>query len=461
MNDLNRFLTDSFQYRLKSIASKKSSDRFEIALQNYFALFFDEFSNIKSAHKVDSFKKITSSTKPQLYDWIDCVYEGLKTELNFYKNLFNDLIYTYHLFIRGKHYQATLHIFDVLEKYDMTDASEAGELGIYYKGRAIRVGDVTTDDTFYYHIPFDMRFLVGNQRFSYSGQPILYIGSSILDVLYELRCNLNRYKKIAIASIGYDSLIEMSINSTTKKRFEPIKIYDVTNRIQKLINEVLINLVNQGGGIPECDDTNFAPNLNDLKKDFKKFILTQICTFKRKYKNTFIEEYIPAQILTEALKINGYNGIKFPSTRFDKKKIINKSILYPSVVQENLALFVKYSKTNRYDDEIMKYFIVNPLDETKAISKTVADYKKEIVQFQKDIILGCYHIPRLAKSFQNASMNLNKVHSCEDNLEIAGKPYFDWDYARLELMAQSGYLAEIKNQLKYFNNGQQITFPIK
>lgn len=462
MNDLNEFLSDSFQYQLKAKATAGSSGRFENALQNYYDLFFNEFSKIQSAHTFDFFKNITSSTKPQLYDWIDCVNNGLQSDINLYKDLFKDLIYTYQLFIRGKHYQATLHIFDVLEKYDMADVIHSDKLGLYYKGRTISAGDVTTDDDYYYHIPFDKRFLVGNQRFSYSGQPILYIGSSILDVLYELRCDLNDYKKIAIASIGYDPMIELSFNLRTNRRFEKLKIYDVTNHIHKLINEVLNNLINIGGGIPKCDNEHYSPSLSQLKKDFKKFILTQICTFKRTHNNTFIEEYVPAQILTEALRINGYNGVKFPSTQFDGKNIVNSSILYPSAVQENLALFSKYSNAEKFDSDLMKYFLVNPLDEVTAKSKSVSDYKTEISKLKTAITLesndkgiGSNH-PLL-----NASMNLEKIHQRENELEVDGKHYFDWDFARLELYGQLEYMTKIKSNFLYFNNGQQNSSPIK
>jgi hypothetical protein len=462
MTDLNIFLSDEFQYKLKATASKNSSNRFENALQNYFNLFFDELSKIQPAKTVDSLKSIISSTKPQLYEWIDCVYNGLQADIDLYKDLFKDLIYSYQLFIRGKHYQATLHIFDVLEKYNMTDVIEPSELGLYYKGRTIRSGDITNNHEYYYHIPFDKRFLIGNQRFSYSGQPILYIGSSILDVLYELRCDINNYQNIAIASFGYDPLIERSINSTTNRRFEKLKIYDVTNHIYKLINETLNNLINQEGGLPKCDDEGFHPNIKQLKKEFKKFILSQICTFKRTHEHTFIEEYIPAQILTEALRINGYNGVKFPSTQFDGKKITNKSILYHSAIQENLALFTKYSNTEQFDIDLMKYFIVNPLNETTANIKTVDDYKKEIKKLNNDITLQSYQrIKSMNNPLTNANMNLGKVHTCESDLLVDGTEYFNLAFARLELLAQENYLTEINSKIQNFTNGQLTMIPIK
>ncbi|RYU84756.1 hypothetical protein [Hymenobacter persicinus] len=461
MPDLTGFLSDSFQYQLKATAALNSGNRFENALKHYFAAFFDEFRRLDSAHTVDSFQDAVSDTKPRLYDWIDCVREGLQGEINEYENLFNDISYAYQLFVRGKHYHATLHLFDVLEKYDMADVIEPGELGLYYKGRTKRPGDVVTDDDYYYHISFEKRFLIANQRFSYSGQPILYIGSSVLDVLYELRCDLSDYQKIALAAIGYDPLIETSISEKTGKRFPPLKVYDVTNHIHKTITQTLHRLMQAGVGVPACDDEGFRPNLKHLKKDFKKFILTQLCTFKRTHNHTFIEEYIPAQILTEALRINGYHGIKFPSTQFDGKLLDGHAQQNLSAIQENLALFTTYSGEEQYDYELMNYFIVQPLDEATAFAKSVAEHQEDIKAIQGDITTGVYHSGKLARPIEHASMNVGKVRGCEFDLDVEGKPYFDWDFARMELYAQASYLNQLKSQLMYFSNGEQNMFPMK
>ena len=37
-----------------------------------------------------------------------------------------------------------------------------------------------------FHIPFNKRYLIGNQRYSLTGQPMLYIGSSVIDVAKEI-----------------------------------------------------------------------------------------------------------------------------------------------------------------------------------------------------------------------------------------------------------------------------------
>ncbi|QNN43972.1 hypothetical protein [Pedobacter roseus] len=386
MNDLNTFLSDAFQYRLKEKASDQSSNRFENTLENYYQLFFESFDNLVSAHKVKYFDHLPYHSKDTLYDWIDGAYKGLQTKKDEFQEFFSDLIKSYQLFIDGKHYKATIHIFDVLEKYDIADVISPGELGIFYKGRAKPEGNAKIGEDYFYHIPFDKRFLIGNQRFSFSGQPILYIGSSILDVLYELRHSVDNFNEIAIASFAYDQMIENTINKNTQLPFQKLKIYDVSNHIHNLINGVLNNLIRSGGGIPKFNDPLYSPNLKDIIRDFKKFILTQICTFKRTHGQTFIEEYIPAQILTEALRINGYHGVKFPSTQFDGKDIQTTSILYPSNIQANLALFTSYSCKENYDLDTMKYFFIKPLDFEISDKKSVDEYNTEYLELQNEIM---------------------------------------------------------------------------
>lgn len=51
-----------------------------------------------------------------------------------------------------------------------------------------------------FHIPFNKRYLIGNQRYSLTGQPLLYLGFSILDVLAELNCDLNEFDKVKLCT---------------------------------------------------------------------------------------------------------------------------------------------------------------------------------------------------------------------------------------------------------------------
>jgi len=437
-NDLIWFFSDDFQFELKEKARYDANGRFERVLANYHKMFFDELSNLKSAHEIDVLKDSPLNSNNKLYDWADCQYDKIKININVYTKLFEALIYTYKLFLKGKHFHATLHLFDILEEYQIADAIEPKDLGLFYKGRKIEKGDNISSDDFYYHIPFDERYLISNKRFSVSGQPILYLGSSILDVLYELGVRISSYQEIAIASFSYDSINNIH---------EPIKVYDITNQIMKFFYEKLANL-NQ---IDEAGSIDFNALDYDIDKHFKKFILMNLCTFKIIEENSkFVEEYVLGQLLTEALRINNYDGIKYPSTRFENKNHRLHMFSY-SALKENLALFTRYSESEKYDHELLKRFIIQPIKEVTAIN-TIDEYKQQIEDLIKSIFIKSYSLcdKNPYNEFENSSACIMKIYKCERDSKIDDIDYLCLPFAKLELQSQLEFLNNIKNQLDIF-----------
>lgn len=458
MTNFYEFISDDFQYKIKGQAVKASNGRFENTLQNYFNIFFEGFKKIQSSYISKPFKNYTSINVSKLYDWLDTNYDILQSDIDEYRDLFKDIIYTYELFIRGKHYQATLHIFDLLEKYKLSDAIDTKFLGLYYRGRTFSLGDNTNKNSYYSHIPFDKRFLIGNQRFSCSGQPILYLGSSIIDVLYELGGDINNYNSIAFASFRYNPFFKESINPLTNKPYGELKIFDITNNLYELIREKSGYILRDDRIIENIDtDHRFGLilSVDQLKKEFKRFILTQICTFKKNHNYTFIEEYVLAQILTEAIKINKYNGILFPSTQFCNKKIINNDNYFPLLIQENLALFTNYSDSKNYDDELLKYFSIRPLDKKLSFKMSVPEYKERICNL-KGYNIGNSH--SIFRHLSDICVFLGELLYNEEHVIIEGKPYLDWDFAKLELFSQLDYMEFLKKELdSYIANFRKIS----
>ena len=72
----------------------------------------------------------------------------------------------------------------ILYNYQLLDCEKnIDKEQIYFKAR--NSNEVLTRwDMF--HIPFNKRYLIGNQRYSLTGQPMLYIGSSVIDVAKEI-----------------------------------------------------------------------------------------------------------------------------------------------------------------------------------------------------------------------------------------------------------------------------------
>lgn len=447
MNDLIWFLSEDFQFELKEKAQCDACDRFENVLSNYCRLFIDELSSLKSAHDIGVLKEFPSENKHKLYDWADLNYDKIKKNINVYEKLFEAIIYTYKLFLKGKHFHATLHLFDILEEYEIVDALEPKDLGLFYKGRKVDKGVDIKSVNFFYHIPFDERYRVSNQRFSVSGQPILYLDSSILDVLYELRSEINSYPEIAIASFSFDSIIDETINSIQK----PIKIYDITNQILKLFYEKMAPLNHYG--LDESIDFN---NLDfDIDKQFKKFILMHLCTFRIKEGRKFVEEYVLGQLLTEALRINNYDGIKYPSTQFDIKDLRFYMFSY-SAVKENLALFTKYSESEKYDYKLLERFLIQPLHELTGI-KTIKEYQQQIKYLLNAIFIKSFKIcgNDPFNQFENASSCIAKIYKCECYSKVNDMEYFTLPFAKIELQSQMNFLQNILERLNTFERQKQ------
>nr|WP_320118930.1 hypothetical protein [uncultured Marinifilum sp.] len=446
-NDLIWFLSEEFQFELKEKARKNSGVRFERVLFVYSKLFLAEFSKLESSDIVDPLKDCNLRDTTNLYNWADSVFAELKKHLDDFQNLFESLLYTYKLFLKGKHFHATLHLFDILEEHSIVDFMEPHELGLFYKGRTPKVDDNIQSPEFYYHIPYDMRYLVGNQRFSFSGQPMLYLGSSILDVLCELRKDINSYKELPIASFAFDSISNEQDNHT----HPPFKIYDITNQINKLLYEKLARLEQH-----EFSDTaNYIANeaLSDSVKIFKKFILMHICTFRRtKEDSAFVEEYVIAQLLTEALRINNYHGIKFPSTRFNDLKIKSYMFSY-SPAKENLALFTKYSESEKYDKELLERFIIQPLDKNIAC-ESIEFYKERIDELLHTISLKSmiFYNNDISNQFEKACSSLLKMYKWEFVSKVNDEYYHKLPFSKLELKAQVDYLEHILHKLLEFEN---------
>lgn len=91
-------------------------------------------------------------------------------------------------------------------------------MDLYLKGRA--TSDVLTSwDMF--RIPFNKRYLINNQRYSLTGQPLMYIGSSIIDVMEEL--DVEKIEELKISAVQIP---------------EEIKLYDLRNNIYEELNKV-------------------------------------------------------------------------------------------------------------------------------------------------------------------------------------------------------------------------------
>lgn len=163
----------------------------------------------------------------------------------------------------------------------------------------------------FFHVPYDMRGMIGNNRYSISGFPCLYLGKSIYTCWEEMR----RPKLAEMSSIAF-------------KVEKPMKLLDM-----RLLQKI-------DPGEREMYNIRLLPYI--LASSIK--VHEEGATFKPEY-------IIPQLILHSVIKSNAYDGVIFTSTRRDMQ--CNKSNIG---IYDNLAIPVISNKAKGYCQELASHF---------------------------------------------------------------------------------------------------------
>ena len=157
------FLTDKQQYLLRH-SSMIRSDRFEHTLENYCDEFINKFYetnySLCSKHENDINIKIINSLKE-----IDKA--SIITFLEEYvKFILIKLMFHFLLLYKSS---------ELLNKYKLINFKCELSNEVFFR---CRESEIFISHWDMFHIPLDKRFLIGNQRYSLTGQPILYFSTS-------------------------------------------------------------------------------------------------------------------------------------------------------------------------------------------------------------------------------------------------------------------------------------------
>lgn len=184
-----------------------------------------------------------------------------------------------------------------------------------------------------FHIPFNKRYLINNQRYSLTGQPIVYIGKSVIDLVEEL--DVTDFDNFKVSTIQLP---------------ENIRIFDLRNKIIDDLLDLQIGLI--------LDDT-----LQYQIGKFYKLILSSLCSFTRRQnieKFSFCEEYVIPQLFAQVIKNRKYDGIMYQSTKafrnisFYNNNIANhtKNFHYITDYMDNIAIFTNINTEHVYDHDL-------------------------------------------------------------------------------------------------------------
>lgn len=160
------------------------------------------------------------------------------------------------------------------------------------------------------HVPFDKRQYVSNERFSISGLPCLYLGSSSYCCWLELGTPEPQRFNVSYVEVNEGGMI---LNLT-------VSTYDFEHCVELTTNE------------------------NQILTMFKLWLLTIATSFTVKEKGrVFKSEYIISQMIMLACKEAGYYGVSYYS-----KRMVNDR--FADHVCANLAIFALYNGETKVSD---------------------------------------------------------------------------------------------------------------
>jgi len=401
--------------------------------------------------------------------WLEEYRQLFLNEVPVIKNILDEVFEIYHVFIRGKQHNAVLRMHDLLDRHNLLDKVDWELLGGFFRCRWFNneTKDQISQTEYYNHIPFSRRYLIGNQRFSVSGIPLLYLGSSLSSACFEMGLtNLDNptNSNLSFSFWGFNPAYQRYPGADYKTP-ERINIFDISNLAYDMLNDVIMDVILGKDDLARENiiDTYTFMNRDSVRIAIRKFALSQVCTFVTdkfhssdgKVLNSFYEEYIVPQLLTEAIRLHKYDGIIYPSTKFSQKQVSSTTGWLSGAFKTNLAMFSHFAPNEQYDKVLIKNFVIDA-EQKKEVP--LNNLKDNIEERLRDIE---YHSPFITW-YTNNSYFAQRIRAtlryCKKRLrlyqvlQLDGQLYIETQVGNLELQFITDYTRFILSELRmHFN----------
>lgn len=429
MNCIICFLKDSYQTRLRNIARLKR-DRFEDAIDEYKKLFLAEFDALCDVRECPDHNNVREET----LEWCRELQSTLK-KIDDLDKWFDGIKQVYITWIGGEFSNSLSQLGNLLDKHEIFKEENASEYVFCIRGRKSSSA-LSKNDLF--HIPFNKRHLVSNQRFSITGLPLLYLGLSPVDIFYELRA-----KDVDLNDLYFSSFVLKNPSSLT--------VANLTNQFPHIYSN--FKALHDVGSPVKLNDPIFGDMEKECRIEFYKFSLSSLCSFQileRFEGGNFIEEYVIPQLLSEKVRQMGFDGISYSSTRVTNKDCYSEEVFHTNKYRENIVLFTKYSATDDYDTKLLDKFDVSRpvrLSEMHDIKpEEVESLKKEIIQLNN----VSHKISNLDLLSEYSGIRFN-VHYEKVMVTNSGNnfiPYQEHNLGKIHLYLLYQHMLSIRNWLK-------------
>lgn len=417
------FLDNLHQNNLRKEIQLRS-DRFEHTLTKYKFAYIEKFyfSLDKDLCKIHN-----SSTNTALKNNLS------KIKRNDLSDFFDRLISCYLDCIDSQLSEAQKTLRSTLKKYKILDLYKNLNSEILFRGRPSE-NFLSHWDMF--HIPFNRRFLISNQRYSLVGQPLLYLSTSPYCIYKELNSvdnvqissfRLNKYPRTLSCDDTIKSTCSQNyrcIEPTEFKCFNNINHFyeyvtrnsNITSYRAQFINSqsnLLDDKENKidksiSSEIYKINLTEFIKPISLKQVEVKKILFHHIlfnCTsFKKSNKDSnskFCEEYVIPQLLAQLLKHEKFQGIIYTSTNaYDDIELCEKNPDVYKYLFKNICLFTNYNKeqssdvTYVYDKKLYYNFLISSTIKKEDLPKDI-NYLKDSLRTLKKIIEHTYSTEEL------------------------------------------------------------------
>lgn len=395
------FLQEQYQYELRN-TSKIRSDRFEHTLYKYKNSFIREFNEslteICDDHNNENNIKIINILKEVDIKYIDRFF---KTLIDVYISWINADLWT-----SIQEFEGLLKDYNILDQYENIDDL------VLFRGRRSK-SFISHWDMF--HIPFNKRFHIGNQRYSLVGQPLLYLATSPYCVYRELESS----EDLRISSFRFKDKCSMKIFNNSNLFYKYIK-NDKDESAISLTDRMIVDNVNELEG-------------KDIVQKFFLLILASVCSFQRREElkgTSFCEEYVLPQILAQIVKNNEFDGVMYTSTKSYYDKFVVGNELLTNLIYKNICLFTNYDKSNVKD---VTYVYDKKLYEKFILSAPIAfdldlDDKYYKVKRSLELVKKLFSENKMNTSDENIIYNINQV--LISYVDISKNRYDNEEYTR-------------------------------
>ncbi len=426
MNCMLCLIEEHVQENLRNL-SHLQEDRFEKVIEAYKINFISEFfltkdENLCEKHRdFENFKKIL------------CSINIKKVEV-----FFDTIKAVYIDWINGCGEKSIAQLADLMDEHRILDSKFDISKELLFRGRVVRNDILSNYDMF--HIPFHKRYLISNQRFSLTGQPILYFGYNLHDIVRELRINS-------------DNLEDVYVSLFTFKKNEPFDVFDLRNNFSLYFSEIIetSNFIEEPSIVENLSNDQFI-------RSFYTSLLSSLCLFKKRHEKnsfTFCEEYVLPQLVSQVVKGKNLNGIIYPSTKLSTTNSAdNTTFSSRSKYRENIAIFTNFNPERHYDVDLFEKFNISIPRSINNSEKIDLDKLEKLCDSTRIAIKKSgissdnYHYTDSYQEFKKEYASL-KI-PINENKE---KEYIEHPLGKLHTFCLYEFLLEMRNQIIFNKQG--------